>query len=71
MTELERAIAELTQEVDGQLPRPWMTDLTSPHEADVFIVGKNQRNGYEASRVTHALTINPPQRPRSLRCSIT
>ena len=53
MTALEQAITELTQPIAGQFPRPWMTDLAAPQEANVFIVGKNQRNGYDASKITH------------------
>ena len=28
-----------------------MTKLTNPLDADVFIVGKNQRNGYDRARL--------------------
>lgn len=51
--DFEGAISKLTEPVNGQYPRPWMTDLTDPRSADVFVVGKNQRNGYETSRLTH------------------
>lgn len=40
-----------TQEINGQYPRPWMTDLGDPMEADCFIVGRNQRNGYDVDAV--------------------
>lgn len=49
----EAAISKLTGPVNGQYPRPWMTDLTDPLSADVFLVGKNQRNGYGISSLTH------------------
>ena len=49
----EERIRELTQPVNGQLPRPWMTQMKSPLEADVFIVGMNQRNGYPANDIPH------------------
>jgi len=39
-------IKDLTKPLNNQYPRPWMTKLTIPYEADTFIVGKNQRNGY-------------------------
>lgn len=52
-SDFEDAISKLTEPVNGQYPRPWMTDLTDPLSADVFLVGKNQRNGYETSRLTH------------------
>lgn len=49
--ELEVAVRQLTQPINGQYPRPWMTSLTNPAEANVFTVGKNQRNGYDAAKV--------------------
>ena len=44
--ELDMAIAQFTVPLNGQFPRPWMTDLTDPLDATVFIVGKNQAKGY-------------------------
>lgn len=52
--EFQNHIAELTRTIGGQYPRPWMTNLTDPVSANVFIVGKNQRNGYETSRISHS-----------------
>jgi hypothetical protein len=53
-SELEAAIRQLTNPINGQYPRPWMTSLKNPIEANVFTVGKNQRNGYDVSAVgTH------------------
>ena len=49
----EETIRELTQPINGQLPRPWMTKMANPLEADVFIVGMNQRNGYPADQIAH------------------
>ena len=49
----EERIRQLTQPINGQLPRPWMTKMTDPLEADVFIVGMNQRNGYPADQIPH------------------
>jgi hypothetical protein len=49
----EVAISTLTKPLNGQYPRPWMTDLTDPLSANVFIVGQNQRNGYAIGRLTH------------------
>ena len=49
----EEAIRKLTEPVNGQFPRPWMTEMKNPWEADVFIVGMNQRNGYDVDRVSH------------------
>jgi|TARA_B110000967_G_scaffold171343_1_gene181775 hypothetical protein len=41
--EFEETISLLTQPLNGQYPRPWMTNLTNPQEADVFIVGKKPK----------------------------
>lgn len=49
--ELEAAIRRLTQPINGQYPRPWMTSLTTPGEAEVLTVGKNQRNGYDVAKI--------------------
>ncbi|OGT71054.1 MAG: hypothetical protein A3H44_12420 [Gammaproteobacteria bacterium RIFCSPLOWO2_02_FULL_57_10] len=53
MSELERVMSLLTQPVGGQFPRPWMTDLQNPESANVFVIGKNQANGFEISKITH------------------
>ena len=54
MTEqFEDKIRELTSPINGQLPRPWMTSMENPREADVFIVGMNQSKEYPADEVTH------------------
>jgi hypothetical protein len=42
MNKLEPAIRRLTQPINEQFPRPWMTDMASPEKARVFIVGRNQ-----------------------------
>jgi hypothetical protein len=49
----ERAVALATQPINGQLPRPWMSDLTHPRMAQVFIVGRNPARQYDATAVTH------------------
>jgi hypothetical protein len=54
----ELRIQELTKPLNGQYPRPWMTDLKNPMSADVFIVGKNQAKTYDASRLTHKRHLN-------------
>src|SRR3954470_1888255 len=54
-SELETAIREMTRPINGQYPRPWMTNLTNPADAQVFTVGMNQRNGFAVDEVgTHA-----------------
>jgi hypothetical protein len=49
----ESAIKAATRALNGQLPRPWMTDLTDPLGAQVFVVGRNQARGYDASTLDH------------------
>ena len=49
--EFEATIRKLTEPINGQYPRPWMTEMKNPWEAEVFIVGMNQRNGYDVDRV--------------------
>ena len=53
MNTFEEKIRDLTRPINGQLPRPWMTALTNPQEAGVFIVGRNQRKGYPARDISH------------------
>lgn len=49
----EQAIAAATRPLNGQLPRPWMTELTDPLGAEVFIVGRNPARTYDTSILTH------------------
>lgn len=49
----EERIRELTKPINGQLPRPWMTEMTNPQDADVFIVGMNQSKKYCAEDILH------------------
>ena len=53
MDKFEEKIRELTEPINGQLPRPWMTRMRNPLEADVFIVGRNQRTRYSATEIQH------------------
>jgi hypothetical protein len=48
---LEGSIRRLTQPVNGQYPRPWMTEMMHPEEARVFVVGYNQATGFPAEQV--------------------
>lgn len=50
-TELEAIIRALTEPLNGQYPRPWMTELQDPLQAKVFIVGKNQAKTFPADQV--------------------
>lgn len=52
-TEFETDIRKLTAPINDQYPRPWMTDLTDPESADVFIVGLNQAKGYSTGNLSH------------------
>lgn len=77
MTPFEATILQLTQPVNDQYPRPWMTKITDPTSARVFIVGKNQAKGYPVEQVgTHerhldALFNRNGQSNRSLYDEIT
>lgn len=50
---LEMHVRELTTELNGQYPRPWMTDSNEPQCAQVFVVGYNPATAYESSRVDY------------------
>ena len=57
--ELESIIGELTEPLNGQYPRPWMTTSTDPTQVEVFIVGKNQAKAYPIDAVSsHAQYLN-------------
>jgi len=43
---IEQYIREMTRPINGQYPRPWMTDSTMPERSEVFIVGRNQAKTY-------------------------
>ena len=58
MHNLEQRIRKLTQEINGQYPRPWMTDSTEPHRARVFIVGYNPATAYHTDTVDFERHIN-------------
>jgi len=51
MNTLEASIRQHTQAVNGQFPRPWMTDTPHPEQARVFIVGYNQATGFPTERI--------------------
>ena len=48
---LEAAILPLLDPVEGQYPRPWLTDAPDPATARVFIVGRNQAKAFPADAV--------------------
>ncbi len=51
----ERAIWKYIQPVDGkngmQLPRPWFTKFDNPLVARIFVVGANQKNGFDPNSI--------------------
>ena len=49
----EDRIRELTIPINGQLPRPWMTTMTDPLKAEVFVIGINQSREYLVDKVSH------------------
>lgn len=51
--QFEATIARLTQPINGQYPRPWMSDLTDPLTASLFVLGKNQARGYPVDCLSH------------------
>jgi hypothetical protein len=55
----ESDITELTKPLNGQYPRPWMTDLCDPLQAKVFIVGRNQAKTYSVESISdHSRHLN-------------
>ena len=54
----EETIRKLTEPCNGQLPRPWMTEMENPLEADVLVVGKNQSKGYSTRNIPHRRHLN-------------
>ncbi len=59
MNSFEEVVKQLTLPLNGQYPRPWMTRLSDPTRARVFIVGKNQAKGYLVEKVgSHARHID-------------
>ena len=49
----EDSIKQLIAPLNGQYPRPWMSDLVNPLSASLFIVGKNQAKGYRTESLSH------------------
>ena len=53
MDEFEQRIRELTAEINGQYPRPWMTDLKDPSCAEVFVVGYTPATAFRSDCVDY------------------
>jgi hypothetical protein len=51
MSTLEASIRRLTQPINGQFPRPWMTNMAHPENARIFVVGYNQATGFPAALI--------------------
>jgi hypothetical protein len=51
MITLEAAIRRLTEPVNGQFPRPWMTDMAHPENARTFVVGRNQARSFRVDQI--------------------
>ena len=49
----EDRIRELTRPINGQMPRPWMTRMTNPRKAEVFVIGMNQSRKYPEDQICH------------------
>lgn len=49
----EQKLRTLTQPLNGQYPRPWMTTLKNPRDAKVFLVGYNPAKAYLTSQLSH------------------
>lgn len=74
--QFESIIRELVKPLNNQYPRPWMTKLEDPRQADVFVVGKNQSKGYRTDAVSYerhvaALFNRPPEGCRRLYDELT
>lgn len=49
----EARIHEFTKPIRRQYPRPWMTKLLDPLQAEVFVVGMNQSREYSTDDISH------------------
>jgi hypothetical protein len=48
---LEKFFNEIILPVNGQYPRPWMTESIEPWESKIFIVGKNQAKTFSQNEI--------------------
>jgi hypothetical protein len=48
---LEAMIRQMTKPINGQYPRPWMTDSDDPASATVFVVGYNQAKTFPEGKI--------------------
>lgn len=49
----EARIHEFTKPIKRQNPRPWMTKLRDPLQAEVFVAGMNQSREYSTDDISH------------------
>lgn len=68
MDKFEQRIRELTEKINGQYPRPWMTDLKDPSCAEVFIVGSTQATAYRSDCVDYERFIDSLFNRNDQRC---
>jgi hypothetical protein len=53
MNPFESLIRELTSEINGQYPRPWMTDSKNPSSTQIFIIGYNPARAYATDQINY------------------
>lgn len=58
MNAFEQTVRNLTREINGQYPRPWMTDMEDPSSAKVFVVGYNPASAYSSDSVDYERFMN-------------
>lgn len=68
MNRFEKFTRSLTAEINGQYPRPWMTDMSDPSAAEVFVVGYNPATPYHASEVDYERYIDALLNRRGESC---
>jgi len=64
----EADIWKVTQSHNDQYPRPWMTALSDPSTAHVFVVGMNQNIGYSTDDIDHSQHIDALFNRNGLTC---
>ncbi len=68
MGTFEKLVRELTEGINGQYPRPWMTDMQNPSSAKVFVVGYNPAKPYRVDLVNYERHIDALFNRNGERC---
>ena len=68
MDKFEQRIRALTEEINGQYPRPWMTDSKDPSCTEVFIVGATPATAYRSCHVDYERFIDSLFNRNDQRC---